>query len=57
MSVECFVMMFLRINPIIYVLKNNQQHVMKSVDADDGPKLGGRKFGMQHGPHHQHSWG
>jgi hypothetical protein len=50
-------MMFLRINPIIYVLKNNQQHVMKSVDADDGPKLGGRKFGMQHGPHHQHSWG
>jgi hypothetical protein len=50
-------MMFLRINPIIYVLKNNQ-HVMKSViDADDGRKFGGRKFGMQHGPHHRHSWG
>jgi len=32
-------------------------HLDQQPDHHDGRKFGGRKFGMQHGPHHRHSWG
>jgi hypothetical protein len=32
-------------------------HMDHKPDHSDGRKFGGQKFGMQHGPHHRHSWG